>query len=349
MADKALSPEIIKLMDKIAENPNSRLFVPLAEEYLNNDMTDEAVHVLNDGIEKHPTYVAARIMLGKIYLRKNLTFEAKLQFEHVIEINPENILAHKKLAVIYQEEGEPHRAVEAYRQILSVDPSDKESKTLLEALEEEIPSAVISEEPEPISADENTFELEMTSSLATPDAPFSTVEDGIPSGTADAEADRVASLSIESDLDETSIASPEKAEESEDENSFDLEEEWEQDPILQDDIAQIETPPDSSAPILEPLPETDGQETPATNSLAALYIDQGCYQEAADIYKECLERDPTDQQSRDGLERALSLLPEEAAPSADLTMELEGKSPEKDQTEHLQSWLDAIKRNRKRI
>src|SRR3569832_1523027 len=128
MADKALSPEIMKLMDKIAGNPTSRLFVPLAEEYLKADMLDEAILVLVDGIKNHPTYVAARVMLGKIYLQKKQTAEAKAEFEQVIAVNPENIFAGRRLAAIYQAEGELQKAIDACKKILMIDPSDKETK-----------------------------------------------------------------------------------------------------------------------------------------------------------------------------------------------------------------------------
>src|SRR5581483_2686555 len=137
MADKALSPEIMKLMDKIANNPTSRLFVPLAEEYLKSDMLEEAIFVLVDGIKNHPTYVAARVMLGKIYLQTKQIAEAKKEFEQVIAVNPENILAGKKLAAIYQTEGEIQKAFDACKKILMIDPSDKETKLLLSSLEKQ--------------------------------------------------------------------------------------------------------------------------------------------------------------------------------------------------------------------
>ncbi len=325
MADMSLSPEIIKLMDKIAENPNSRLFVPLAEEYLNSDLTDEAIHVLNDGIKKHPTYVAARIMLGKIYMSKNHITEAKSEFERVIEINPENILAHKRLAVIYQNEGEPQRAVDAYRQILAVDPSDKESKTLLSTLEKEIPSPISPEAPGPDSAGESTFEIQKSPSLATSEEVFVGNEDVF-----SPDADTGVELEKE-----------------------DLEEQWQPEPISQDDEGRIGDPLEPSSPGPDPLPEMDGQETPATNSLGALYIDQGCYQEAVDTYKECLERDPTDEESKEGLEKALHMVSGEASgdpvPSSDLTTDAEEKTSQTGQITHLQLWLDAIQKKRKGI
>jgi len=346
MADMSLSPEIIKLMDKIAQNPNSRLFVPLAEEYLNNDLRDEAIHVLNDGIERHPTYVAARIMLGKIYLEENHVAEAKSEFERVIEINPENILAHKKLAVIYQKEGEPQRAVDAYRQILTVDPSDKESKILLSALEKETPSPIAQEAPGADSAGERTFEIEKSPSMATSEEVFVGNEDGF-STSSDTGPDTVESLSVDPTSLETETFVPETVPEPDNEGPA---EEWQPEPIPQEDEGQIEAPLEISSPGMDPLPEPDEQETPATNSLGALYIDQGCYQEAADMYKECLDRNPKDPESREGLEKALRMLSEasrETGPAPDTTERAGEQTTRKGQTDRLQLWLNAIQKKKK--
>lgn len=351
MTDSSLSPEIIKLMDKIAENPNSRLFVPLAEEYLNSDLPDEAIQVLNNGIEKHPTYVAARIMLGKIYLEKNQPGEAKSEFEKVLEINPENILAHKKLAIIYQKEGEPQRAVESYRQILAVDPSDKESKNLLAVLEEELSPATLSEASEPTPGGGNNFEIEKTPTFETSDETRVTSEDPFSSDT-EIVPDPVDPFPSDQVTDKTAeVAPPEDLAELENETGFDLEEQWQPEAIPQNEENPLEAAMEASSPAPDPLPEQDVQETPATNSLAALYIDQGCYQEAADIYKKCLERDPTDRESKDGLEKALGLLseksPADVLPSPELTGKTGEKSSQKTQTERLQLWLDTIQKKKK--
>lgn len=145
MFDKSLSPEIQKLMEKIMKNPASRLFVPLGEEYLKAGMIDEAVQVLAEGIERHPTYVAARVMLGKIYLSQDRIPEAEKEFKQVILINPENILAHKKLSSIFQKRGEVQEAIESCKRVLTIDPSDKEAKELMAFLEKERVSLPLAE------------------------------------------------------------------------------------------------------------------------------------------------------------------------------------------------------------
>src|SRR3990172_10307820 len=93
--EQSLSPEIIKLTEKMARDPASRFFVPLAEEYMKCGMVDEALMVLTDGLKVHPHYIGAHVSLGKVYLEKGMKGEARGEFEQVVRANPENILAHR--------------------------------------------------------------------------------------------------------------------------------------------------------------------------------------------------------------------------------------------------------------
>src|SRR5512135_2069932 len=98
--------DIAKLKERVDKDPNSKLFVPLAEEYRKEGMLDEAIGVLLSGIEKQPGYMSARVSLGKIYLEKEMLPEALSEFEQVIKSIPDNLYAHKKLAEIYRATGQ---------------------------------------------------------------------------------------------------------------------------------------------------------------------------------------------------------------------------------------------------
>ena len=87
--------DIEKLKEKVKKDPNSKLFVPLAEEYRKTGKLDEAISVLMAGITSQPGYTSARVSLGKIYLEKKMAPAAKEEFEKVISAIPENLFAHK--------------------------------------------------------------------------------------------------------------------------------------------------------------------------------------------------------------------------------------------------------------
>ena len=127
--------EIEKLKEKVAKDPNSRLFVPLAEEYRKEGMMDEAIEVLQKGLEKHPGYMSARVSLGKIYHAKGQMDESRIEFESVIKSIPDNLYAHKKLAEIYMDTGKKDLAIKAFRTVLKLNPMDEETLKNLQALE----------------------------------------------------------------------------------------------------------------------------------------------------------------------------------------------------------------------
>lgn len=132
--DSSLFPEILKLTDKLTKDPKSKLFVPLAEEYMKSKMLDEAVMVLMDGLKIHPQFLTARVTLGKVYLEKGQIQEAKAQFEQVMEASPDNLFVHRRLARIYKDEGQVERAGKSCQAVLSQNPKDAEMKNLMEEL-----------------------------------------------------------------------------------------------------------------------------------------------------------------------------------------------------------------------
>ena len=150
--------EIEKLKEKVEKDPNSKLFVPLAEEYKKEGMLDEAIDVLLAGIDRQPGYMSARVSLGKIYLEKGMNDEAKDQFESVIRSIPDNLYAHKKLAEIYRNSGDRELAAKAYRTILKLNSLDEDAMTSLRELDEGKPPE---EAPRPAAGEHPSSEEEL--------------------------------------------------------------------------------------------------------------------------------------------------------------------------------------------
>lgn len=377
MADKALSPDILKLMDKIAKNPTSRLFVSLAEEYLKCDLPEEAAAVLVDGIKNHPTYVAARVMLGKIYFQKDQFPEAQTEFEQVISINPENILAHKKLAQIYQKKGQPQEAMESCRKALAIDPSDKEAKGLIALLEREAaapsPEPAAPAEPGPSSGTSEVAEAaerapETNSSPQGGDQPEVSFES--------ASLERVTELSPpveESPEQDLSAAPVPEVSESVSNLMEEAPPAFEPAPEFPGSSAEVaEVPPPARATdqtddwgektvvagfeipvseeVLAPPPAEQNvlsggrQEDEVTSpTLASLYMSQGHYKEAIEVYEKLLMKDPSDEESRRGLEKALLKVPPQRD-SAEEVAHLEPSDEKRKKMQRLQAWLDTIRK-----
>jgi len=126
--------DIEKLKERLEKNPDSKLFVPLAEEYRKAEMFDEAIEVLKQGLELQPNYMSARVALGKIYLEKEMLDEARAEFEKVVKAIPDNLFAHKKLAEIYKETGNVEKALMEYETILKLNPLDEDAQINIETL-----------------------------------------------------------------------------------------------------------------------------------------------------------------------------------------------------------------------
>ncbi len=150
--------DIEKLKEKFEKDPNSKLFLPLAEEYRKESLLDAAIEVLNAGLEKHPAYTSARVLLGKIYYEKGMLLEARAEFENVIASVPDNLFAHKKLAEIYRDTGDKGRAITVLQAILRLNPMDEETLISLKALES---GAIPGSEQDQAAAAETHYELRM--------------------------------------------------------------------------------------------------------------------------------------------------------------------------------------------
>jgi tetratricopeptide (TPR) repeat protein len=135
--------DIEKLKERVDKDPNSKLFVPLAEEYKKEGMLEDAINVLLGGIERQPGYMSARVSLGKIYLEKGMMNEARAEFEDVIKSIPDNLYAHKKLAEIYRDLGEKALSINSYKAVLKLNAQDDDAISNLRDLEGE-------EGPEPV-------------------------------------------------------------------------------------------------------------------------------------------------------------------------------------------------------
>jgi len=129
-----LLPKIAELSAKLQKEPGSRLFVPLAEEYVKAGMLEEAVQVLTDGLKKHPDFLVARVTLGKIYFQQGKFAEARQELEAVVAVSPDNLVALRKLAVLYRQDKLLDKARHCCELLLAANPKDAEIQQLLQEL-----------------------------------------------------------------------------------------------------------------------------------------------------------------------------------------------------------------------
>jgi tetratricopeptide (TPR) repeat protein len=132
------SDEIERLKLKVRRDPNSKLFVPLAEAYSNAGLFEAAIEVLRKGLQLQPEYISARVSLGKVYLLIGMIPEARVEFERVVSFRKDNLFAHRKLAEIYLSTGEKEKALEEFRIIHTLSHLDDDTARIYKELESEL-------------------------------------------------------------------------------------------------------------------------------------------------------------------------------------------------------------------
>jgi len=92
------APSTEKLENRLAADPASKVFVPLAEEYRKAGEIDRAVELLRSGLEKNPDYAAAEVALARALLQKDEREECRRILTRVTRRVPDNLLAEKLLS-----------------------------------------------------------------------------------------------------------------------------------------------------------------------------------------------------------------------------------------------------------
>jgi tetratricopeptide (TPR) repeat protein len=157
-----LSPEVERLQNQLDRDPNSKVFLPLAEEYRRSKMTEEAIFVLEEGIKRNPTYSAAKIALTRAYLEINEIMKAKKAIDEILNIMPHHPLALKLHGDISFREGDFLEARKAYEIVKQLNPMDSEVDQKLSELQVGVSGSKI--EVASISEHEEDMQIERASS-----------------------------------------------------------------------------------------------------------------------------------------------------------------------------------------
>jgi tetratricopeptide (TPR) repeat protein len=128
--------EIAKLESRWRENPSGLTFAPLAEAYRKQKDPQRALEILAPGLEKHPDYIPANIVLGRCHWDLNDLAGAERAFSHVLGLDGENVIALKALADITERLVRYDEAERWLETLLAVDRSNDEARSQLERIRE---------------------------------------------------------------------------------------------------------------------------------------------------------------------------------------------------------------------
>ena len=104
--DVTESPRIDELRRRVQKDPTSIAFAQLAEEYRRLGDYQQAVNVCRAGLARHPSYLSARVTLGRALMELEEFDDARTELEAVFNLAPDNLAAIRALAEIHQRRGE---------------------------------------------------------------------------------------------------------------------------------------------------------------------------------------------------------------------------------------------------
>ena len=136
-----------ELRRRVRTDPASIAFAQLAEECRRAGEYQEAVNVCLAGLAVHPSYMSARVTLGRVLIELSRLDEAKLELQHVLRIAPDNLAAIRGLAQIHERQGGLADALIHYQAALLRTPDDPDLEQTIDRLSREIEARGGGQEP----------------------------------------------------------------------------------------------------------------------------------------------------------------------------------------------------------
>jgi tetratricopeptide (TPR) repeat protein len=135
MAENA---RIDDLRRRVQKDPASIAFAQLAEEHRRAGQFTESVEVCRAGLAIHPTYLSARVTLGRALIELGQLDEARTELETVLKSAPENLAAIRGVAEICHKQGSLEEALRHYKAALSIARNDPELEQTVNDLSRQV-------------------------------------------------------------------------------------------------------------------------------------------------------------------------------------------------------------------
>lgn len=134
-ADESVAASAIRRYEvRLARDPTSLAFAPLANLYRKAGRTRDAIALCRDGLRRYPHYVTARLILAKAYVTDGDQESALAELTAVAAERPDDAEVHRLLADLYRRRGAFDRAAEHLDRVAALDPSDREAARLRDLL-----------------------------------------------------------------------------------------------------------------------------------------------------------------------------------------------------------------------
>ena len=132
--DPATLSAIRRYEERLAKDPASLVFAPLADAYRKAGRMRDAIRLCREGLDRYPQYVTARLILAKALLDDGNPDGALDEVRSILAASPQEAQAHRLAGDLYRRGGALSEAVRHLEQAVRLDPGDRESRALLDVL-----------------------------------------------------------------------------------------------------------------------------------------------------------------------------------------------------------------------
>jgi len=121
--------------ERLARDPGSLAFAPLADAHRKAGRPGEAIRLCREGLERFPDYATARLILAKALVDGGDPEAALAEVRVILQGNPADAQAHRLAGELERRAGRLPEALAHLRQAAALDPADRESRLLVEVLD----------------------------------------------------------------------------------------------------------------------------------------------------------------------------------------------------------------------
>ena len=114
--------ELERYLRLFQENPDSRVFAPLADLFRRLKKYQEAEEVCREGLKRHPYYAGGKVALAQIFFDTGRVDQALEEVESVVTYYPDNLLARKILVKALASVGHRDRAAREFEALKALAP-----------------------------------------------------------------------------------------------------------------------------------------------------------------------------------------------------------------------------------
>ena len=109
--ETALAASIRRYEERLARDPRSLAFAPLADAYRKAGRARDAIRLCREGLERFPHYVTARLILAKALLDEGHPDGALAEVQAILAGSTQEAQAHRLAGELYRRAGRDRKSV----------------------------------------------------------------------------------------------------------------------------------------------------------------------------------------------------------------------------------------------